>query len=119
MSFMNVHENKVYRTSIFEADYKHFVKKFVSLPAELRQLEETLIKHPNIGTSLGGGIYKVRMACEAKGRGKSGGFRVITYLVEERMDGTDIYLITMYDKSELSSIKTSQLKKIISKMFQQ
>ena len=80
--------------------------------------EETLIKQPNIGTSLGGGIYKVRMTCESKGRGKSGGFRVITYLVEERMDGTDIYLITMYDKSEQSSIKISQLKKIISKMFQ-
>jgi hypothetical protein len=111
-------ENKVYRTSIFEANYKHFIKKFPSISGEVKQLEEALIKQPNIGASLGGGVYKVRMACESKGKGKSGGFRVITYLVDERADGTDIYLITMYDKSEESSIKTPQLKRIISKVFQ-
>jgi len=110
-------ENKVYRTSIFDADYKRFVKKFVSLSYEIRQLEETLVKRPDMGTSLGGGVYKIRIACESKGKGKSGGFRVITYLVEERVDGTDIYLITMYDKSEESSILTAQLKKIIKKIF--
>ena len=114
---MKTVKNKVYRTSIFDADYKRFVKKFVSLPSEIRQLEETLVKQPDIGTSIGGGIYKIRVACEAKGKGKSGGFRVITYLVDERVDGTDIYLITMYDKSEDSSIKTSQLKKIIKKIL--
>jgi len=38
-------------------------------------------------------------------------------LVDEREDGTDIYLITMFDKSEEDSIKTSELKKIIKKIF--
>jgi hypothetical protein len=110
-------ENNVYRTSVFDADYKRFAKKFVSLPDEIQQLEADLVKQPDIGTPLGGNIYKVRIACEAKGKGKSGGFRVITYLVDERVDGTDIYLITMYDKSEESSIKKAQLKKIIKKIF--
>jgi len=114
---MNIIENKVYRTSIFEADYKHFAKKFASLPSEVKQLEEILIKQPDIGFPLGGGVYKVRMACASKGKGKSGGFRIITYLVDERADGTDIYLITMYDKSEESSIKSSELKKIVQKIF--
>jgi len=114
---MKTIENKVYRTSIFDADYKRFSKKFVSLPLEIQQLEEILVKQPDTGISLGGGIYKVRIACETKGKGKSGGFRIITYLVDERLDGTDIYLITMYDKAEESSIKTSQLKKIIRKIF--
>ena len=114
---MKIVENKVYRTSIFDADYKRFVKKFASLTSEIRQLEEILINQPDIGTSLGGGVYKIRMACESKGKGKSGSFRIITYLVDERVDGTDIYLIMMYDKSEESSIKVSQLKKIIAKIF--
>ena len=110
-------ENKVYRTSIFDADYKRFSKKFISLSFEIQQLEATLVKQPDIGVSLGGGVYKIRIACESKGKGKSGGFRVITYLVDEREDGTDIYLITMFDKSEEDSINTSQLKKIIKKIF--
>ena len=114
---MQTIENNVYRTSIFDADYKRFAKKFVSLPSEIRQLEAELVKQPDIGAPLGGGVYKIRVACEAKGKGKSGGFRVITYLVDEREDGTDIYLITIYDKSEENTIKTSQLKKIIKKIF--
>jgi len=115
---MTIIENKVYRTSIFESDYKRFIKKFASLESEIRQLEETLIEQPDTGTSLGSGIYKIRIPCESKGKGKSGGFRVITYLVDERMNGKDIYFITMYDKSEEDTIKTSLLKKIIIKIFQ-
>ena len=120
MNFMKIVDiigNKVYRTSIFETDYKRFAKKFASLESEIRQLEKILEKKPDTGTSLGGGVYKIRVACESKGKGKSGGFRVITYLVDEREDGIDIYLITMFDKSEERSIKISQLKKIISKIF--
>jgi hypothetical protein len=114
---MQTIENKVYRTSVFEADYKRFAVKFVSLPSEVQQLEKDLVKQPDIGTSLGGNIYKIRVACKSKGKGTSGGFRVITYLVDERAEGTDIYLITMYDKSEESSIKTLKLKKKKKKIF--
>ena len=115
---MSNFENKVYRTSIFDADYKWFAKKYVSVPSEIRQLEEMLVKQPNIGTPLEGNVYKIRMACESKGKGKRGGFRIITYLVDEQEDGTDIYLIMMYDKSEEGSVKISHLKNIINKIFQ-
>ena len=117
MKIVEIVENKVFRTSIFETDYKRFSKKFASLESEIRQLEKNLEKKPDTGTPLGGGVYKIRIACDSKGKGKSGGFRVITYLVDEREDGIDIYLITMYDKSEERTIKISQLKKIISKIF--
>ena len=36
-----------------------------------------------MGDSYGANIYKIRLGDESKGRGKSGGFRVITYLVHE------------------------------------
>ena len=49
-------ENKVYRTSVFETDYKRFVKKFASLVSEIKQLEEALKKQPNAGIPLGGGV---------------------------------------------------------------
>ncbi|WP_373512975.1 hypothetical protein [Persicitalea sp.] len=58
------------------------------------------------------------MASKSKGGGKSGGFRVIIYLVKEREDGTDVYLITMFDKSEESTIKKEQLVKLISQLLE-
>ncbi len=110
-------ENYVYRTSVFDADYKRLVKKFNSLQAEIYQLEQLLIDRPDTGISLGGGVYKIRLACESKGKGKSGGFRVITYLVDERETGTDIYLIMIYDKSEEDSVKISEIKRVITKVL--
>lgn len=46
-------------------------------------------------------IYKIRLAIKSKGKGKSGGARVITYVLT---DNNEIYLLTIYDKSEFDSI---------------
>ena len=66
-----------------------------------------------MGNSYGSNIYKVRLADESKGKGKSGGFRVITYVIEENAESTDIYLITIYDKSEESSIDKDDILEIL------
>jgi hypothetical protein len=57
------------------------------------------------------------LASKSKGGGKSGGFRVITYLISEREDGIDIHLITMFDKSEESNIQKETLVKIVKQLF--
>lgn len=105
--------NRVIPTPYFESRLKKFLKKFPSLGSELSEPEESLLSHPRTGTDLGSGIFKVRLASESKGAGKSGGFRVITYLVKPTVEGTDIYLITIYDKSEESAIDKSVLKKLV------
>lgn len=107
-------KNKVTLTPFFSARYKRLMKKFVSLASEMDTLIQELINEPNLGTPLGSGLYKVRLASQSKG----GGFRVITYLVQERNDGIDIFLITMFDKSEESSIKKDQLVKLVKLLFE-
>lgn len=72
-------------------------------------LIDNLTETPTLGESLGAGLYKIRMAVKSKRKGKSGGFRVITYLLAKTEDGTDVYLLTMYDKSEESSIRKETL----------
>jgi hypothetical protein len=109
--------NRVIPTPYFESRLKKFLRKFPSLANELYELEESLLSHPRSGTDLGSGIFKVRLANKSKGAGKSGGFRVITYLIKQNTDGTDIYLITIYDKSEESTIDKAVLKKLIKSIF--
>lgn len=105
--------NQIIPTPLFESKYKKFKKKFPSLESELSELFEELEENPKKGQSLGAGLYKIRLANEDKGKGKSGGFRVITYLVEESEDGIDIYIVTIYDKSEDSTIKKPDLVKMV------
>ena len=84
--------NSVLITPYFEKKYKRFAKKFTSLDDELLALESDLKANPKLGESLGANIYKIRLASKDKGRGKSGGFRVITYLVQELQNSCAIYL---------------------------
>ena len=59
---------------------------------------------------MGNHCHKIRISIASKGKGKRGGARVITYVY---IDSKSVYLLTIYDKSEKSDIKTNELKEII------
>jgi mRNA-degrading endonuclease RelE of RelBE toxin-antitoxin system len=94
----------------FKKEAKRLIKKFPSLKQELTDLNAILEKAPETGTSLGNDTYKIRIAIKSKGKGKSGGARVITYVVT---DNKEVYLLTIYDKSEFDSVDDKTLKNII------
>ena len=78
---------------------------------------DSLLDNPHQGMNLGGNLYKIRLASKSKLSGKSGGFRVITFLVKENENGKVINFITIYDKSEESTITKEALLKLITKIL--
>ena len=106
---------KISFSSFFDSRVKKFVKKFPSLEDELREFLESLKENPFVGKSLGAGLYKIRLASSSKGKGKSGGFRIINYIVTENKDkeDIDITVLTIYDKSEDSTMKKNILVKMV------
>ena len=66
------------------------------------------------GDELSPGIRKIRLAIVSKGKGKSGGARVITYTICASESEGRVYLVDVYDKSDFSTVSVSILKKIIS-----
>jgi len=102
-------------TDRFKKEAKRLIKKYPSLKDELSELNEILEKNPETGTTLGNNAYKIRIAIKSKGKGKSGGGRVISYLVTQNKE---IYLLTIFDKSEFDSIDDKTLKKIIESLHE-
>ncbi|HEX8351181.1 MAG TPA: hypothetical protein VF598_14555 [Hymenobacter sp.] len=104
----------------FKREVKPLRKKFPSLSQELRELAEQLTANPKLGTSIGKGCYKVRLAVRSKGGGKSGGMRVITFVVvqfRQSADGTTtVYLASIYDKSERENIDDARLQRILAEL---
>jgi mRNA-degrading endonuclease RelE of RelBE toxin-antitoxin system len=94
----------------FKKEAKRLSKKYPSLKEELVELNETLSSKPETGTPLGNDIYKIRVAIKSKGKGKSSGARVITYVVK---DNKEVYLLTIYDKSDFENVDDKTLKNII------
>lgn len=92
--------------AIFERQAKRLIKRYPSLRVELMELIQVLKKEPVQGESLGKNCYKVRLAISSKGKGKSGGARIITNLV---VIDSIVFLLSIYDKSEKSSISDKEL----------
>jgi len=98
---------KVKTTHKFLKQLKKLAKKYPSIKSDLLILEKELLDDPRIGDPIFSNCYKIRLAIKSKGRGKSGGARVITYVYVEN---ESIYLLDIYDKSEQTTISLTQLK---------
>lgn len=94
----------------FKREAKRLVKKYPSLKIELVEIAESLSEEPTLGTSLGNDTYKIRVSIKSKGKGKSGGARIIIYMVTPQKE---IYLLTIFDKAEFDSIDDKTLRRII------
>ncbi len=104
---------EIQTTSYFDVEAKRLAKRHRSFIDDLRDFRERLLKNPYQGTELSPGIRKIRFTIDSKGRGKSGGARVITftYLVDEK-NGV-VILLLLYDKADASSIKMNVVREII------
>jgi hypothetical protein len=94
-------------TDNFNREVKQLAKKHRSIKEDLRQLKAELLKNPILGKSLGNNVYKVRMAITSKGKGKSGGARVISYVY---VRNEQIFLMSIYDKSEKENVTDNEIK---------
>lgn len=94
----------------FQRRAKKLFKKYPSLPQDLRALLTLLATTPTIGDSLGRNCYKVRLGIESKGKGRSGGARVITYVA---VLAEEVVLLTIYDKVERDNLRPGELAELL------
>jgi len=94
----------------FDKQIKRLAKKYPSIKIEFAELIENLEQEPEQGTALGNNCFKIRIAIASKGKGKSGGARVIiNVLVSEEI----VYLLSIYDKSEKDNLTDKELEELL------
>jgi hypothetical protein len=97
-------------TPAFERDAKPLLKKYKTLKTDLAGLFQSLENEPLQGKPLGKDCYKVRLAITSKGKGKSGGARVIICV---KITSEKVFLLTIYDKSEKEDLSEKQLIELL------
>ena len=100
-------------TPYFLKELKRLSKRYRSLKEDVNLLVASLHENPFQGTDLGKGLHKIRMSITSKGKGKSGGARVITLTLLVTSDKADILLLTLYDNSECENLTDAELKAIL------
>jgi mRNA-degrading endonuclease RelE of RelBE toxin-antitoxin system len=101
---------KVKSISVFERQAKRLLKKFPSLKKEIQILIKELKEEPQNGTSIGHNCYKTRLSIASKGKGKSGGARVITHVI---IKDETVYLLSIYDKSDIENLTDKEILGLI------
>ena len=97
----------------FEKEAKAIGKRQRSLKDDLAVFIAALAENPFQGDELTPGIRKIRMAITSKGRGKSGGARIITYTVVVAECEGRVYLLSIYDKGDYSTVDIEAIKKAV------
>lgn len=100
-------------SSYFAREAKRLGKKYPSFKKDLAAFQDSLLANPLQGVELSPGIRRLRMAIKSKGKGKSGGARIITYnILAAEHDGT-VVLLLLYDKEDTSTVKLNIIKEIL------
>lgn len=107
---------EVIPTSGFAKSLKSLAKRYRSLKQDIEEFSKSLQKNPFQGVELTPGIRKIRMSITSKGRGKSGGARVITYTIIVSEQSGRVYLMDIYDKSDYSTVDVSVIQAAISEL---
>jgi mRNA-degrading endonuclease RelE of RelBE toxin-antitoxin system len=94
----------------FSRSAKQLAKKYPSLKNDLNLLRQELAGNPEMGTPLGKNLYKIRMPITSKGRGKSGGARVITCVVYK---SEQVLLAEIYDKAQYDTVDDAKIIKML------
>ena len=94
----------------FDKSVKKLSKRYKNIKNDLVELVIQLQENPNLGMALFNNCYKIRLANSSVPTGKSKGFRVITYYLDEE---NNLYLLSIYSKSDKETIDDSEIIELL------
>jgi mRNA-degrading endonuclease RelE of RelBE toxin-antitoxin system len=101
---------KIILTPNFQKEFKRLNKKYPSLKTDLIELTNSLLMQPVQGDEVFKNCYKIRFAIKSKGKGKSGGGRLINYV---KLTSEKIYFLSVYDKSDKETVSDQDIKRLL------
>lgn len=104
---------KIESSASFDKVAKRLMKHYASFKEDYLRLLHELEQNPQLGTDLGHGLRKVRMKITSKGKGKSGGARVITFTVIVSQQDAILNLLCIYDKADQESISLKEIEQLL------
>jgi mRNA-degrading endonuclease RelE of RelBE toxin-antitoxin system len=101
---------KIIPSEEFKKKTKILQKKYRNIKQDIELLVKELLDNPFMGIELGNNTYKIRIKNSDNNKGKSAGYRVITYVVDKE---NKIFLVSIYSKSKHENILDNELKELI------
>ena len=111
--------DELYNSSVsddFAKEAKRLAKKYPSFKQDYKDFLVSIKNNPLQGDEITKNIRKIRMAIKAKGKGKSGGARVITFNILTDIENGHVVFLLLYDKEDASTVKVNVVKQLVRDM---
>jgi len=96
-------------TNLFDKQAKRLSKKYKNIKSDLTRLLREFDDYHQNAIEIKSNLYKIRLANSSKNRGKRAGFRIYYYIKIKQT----VYMLTVYDKSEVEMIDEELLQDLI------
>ena len=101
---------KVIKQPLFQKAVKKLAKSYKNIDFDIDNFLDSISSKNDLGIELKSNIFKVRIKNSDKNRGKSGGYRLISYLI---ISDNELHLLYIYDKSKLVNLTEKEIDSII------
>jgi len=105
---------KVVEQELYQKAFKKLSKTYKNINLDVDNFLESIQTKEDLGIELKSNIFKVRVANTNKNKGKSAGYRLISYLaiIENKL-----HLLYIYDKSKLVNLSEKEIDEIVLKQI--
>ena len=109
----------MYKYTVVEQElYKKALKKlsktYRNINLDIKDFLKSINTKKDLGIELKSNVFKVRVKNSDKNKGKSSGYRLISYLA---IVENELHLLYIYDKSKLANITEKEVDELITKQI--
>ena len=109
----------MYKYTVIEQElYKKALKKlsktYKNIDLDIQGFLKSVHTKQDLGIELKSNVFKVRIANSHKNKGKSAGYRLISYLA---IVENELHLLYLYDKSKLVNLTEKEVDALITKQI--
>ena len=106
---LEIVEQELYRKAL-----KRLAKQYRNVEKDIDLFLDSIRSKEDLGVELKANVYKVRIKNRDKNKGKSAGYRLITYL---KIVENELHLLYLYDKSRLTNVTEKEIDETILKQI--
>jgi len=100
---------------LYKKAIKKLSKNYRNIELDVKKFLKSINTKDDLGIELKSNVFKVRIRNSDKNKGKSAGYRLISYLA---LVENELHLLYIYDKSSLINITEKEIDELITKQIQ-
>ena len=109
----------MYKYTVVEQElYKKALKKlsktYRNIDLDIQDFLKSINTKEDLGIELKSNVFKVRIKNKDKNKGKSAGYRLISYLA---VIDNELHLLYIYDKSKLVNVTEKEVDQLVTKQI--